>query len=84
MSFDLRAYNRSAWDHEVEANNEWTRPVSSELTEAARRGNWSIVLTPVKPVPRSWFPENLAGQHVLCLASGGGQQEPIITLQGPQ
>ena len=30
MSFDLRAYNRFAWDHEGESNNVWTRPVASD------------------------------------------------------
>jgi SAM-dependent methyltransferase len=79
---DIRTYNREAWNQEVERRNEWTVPVSSEVIEAARRGEWSIVLTPTKPVPRSWFPETLKGLDVLCLASGGGQQAPVLAAVG--
>jgi SAM-dependent methyltransferase len=32
-------------------------------------------------VPRGWFP-NLAGLAVLCLASGGGQQAPVLAAAG--
>src|SRR5690606_18814003 len=48
---------------------------------AARKGEWSIVLTPTVPVPHAWFPP-LAGAAVLCLASGGGQQGPILAAAG--
>ena len=61
--------------------NRWTVPVTSEQIEKARRGEWSIVLTPEKPVPRSWFPD-LRGLDVLALASGGGQQAPILAAAG--
>jgi SAM-dependent methyltransferase len=47
----------------------------------ARRGNWSIFLTPTTPVPASWFPP-LEGTDVLCLASGGGQQGPKLAAAG--
>ena len=47
----------------------------------AREGVWTIVLTPTKPVPSGWFP-NLNGLDVLCLASGGGQQGPILAAAG--
>lgn len=82
MSFDLRAYNRAAWDHQVVSDNEWTRPVTPEVIARARTGDWSIVLTPVKPVPRDWFPESLEGQRILCLAGGGGQQAPVLAAAG--
>jgi SAM-dependent methyltransferase len=39
------------------------------------------VLTPHKSVPSDWFPE-LHGARVLCLASGGGQQGPILAAAG--
>ncbi len=78
---DLREYNRHAWDKQVEHGNRWTVPVSPEVIAAARRGRWEIVLTPTKPVPKEWFPE-LAGADVLCLASGGGQQGPILAAVG--
>ncbi len=82
MAFDIRSYNREAWDHQVDTENEWTRPVSSEAIAKARAGDWSIVLTPVKPIPRDWFPESLHGVDILCLASGGGQQAPILAAAG--
>src|ERR1700733_13652660 len=78
---DILAYNRAAWDHAVETGNKWTVPVGSEVTVAARRGEWSLVLTPAKPVPRTWFPP-LEGLDVLCLASGGGQQGPVLAAAG--
>jgi len=79
---DTVSYNRSAWDKQVENKNVWTIPVTSEEVQAARRGNWHIVLTPTKPVPQTWFPTPLAGRDVLCLASGGGQQGPILAAAG--
>jgi SAM-dependent methyltransferase len=79
---NIPEYNRNAWDRLVEQDDPWTRPVDEKTIAAARAGNWSIVLTPIKPVPRNWFPENLAGQRVLCLASGGGQQGPVLAAAG--
>lgn len=78
---DIRKYNKEAWDAQVRRGNRWTVPVSSEEIERARNGDWEVVLTPSKSVPRSWFGE-LAGAHVLCLASGGGQQGPILAAAG--
>ncbi|MDE7159173.1 MAG: SAM-dependent methyltransferase, partial [Clostridiales bacterium] len=66
--------NGQIWDKLAENNDVWTVPVTSETVEQARKGNWHIVLTPTKAVPRDWFPNNLEGKKVLCLASGGGQQ----------
>ncbi len=74
-------YNRKAWDRQVANGNPWTQPVSTEQTDAARRGDWSLVLTPTIPVPRNWYPP-LTGADVLCLASGGGQQGPILAAAG--
>src|SRR5258705_10204221 len=78
---DVAAYNRDAWDREVEADNPWTRPVSSETVAAARQGDWHILLTPTKPVPRGWFGAP-KGADILCLASGGGQQGPVLAAAG--
>jgi SAM-dependent methyltransferase len=80
-SDDILSYNRHAWDQQVQRGNRWTVPVSSEEIARARNGNWSIVLTPTKPVPSEWFP-TLIGLDVLCLASGGGQQGPILAAAG--
>ena len=78
---DIRAYNRAAWDKQVERGNPWTIPVTPETVAAARRGEWSVLLTETRPVPRSWFPA-LEDCDVLCLASGGGQQAPILAAAG--
>jgi SAM-dependent methyltransferase len=81
MVDDVTSHNRRAWDRQVELGNRWTVPVSSEVIAAARRGEWSVVLTPHKPVPREWFPP-LEDLRVLCLASAGGQQAPILAAAG--
>jgi len=80
---DILKHNRNAWDAEVEKGNEWTKPVSSEEIEKAKNGEWEIVLTPTKPVPKDWYPQ-LLGAKVLCLASGGGQQGPILAAAGAE
>ena len=79
---DVRAYNREKWDGQVKQGNIWTIPVSPEAIQAARRGEWSILLTEQRPVPREWFPNDLHGVDILCLASGGGQQGPILAAAG--
>jgi SAM-dependent methyltransferase len=81
MTFSIRDHNRKAWDRQVETGNEWTVPASPEAIAAARRGEWQVVLTPTRPVPHSWF-GTLNGASVLCLASGGGQQGPILAAAG--
>ena len=81
-NFDPVAHNRAAWDREVDNDNEWTRPVGPDVIARARSGDWSVVLTGYQPVPRDWFPADLAGQAVLCLASGGGQQGPVLAAAG--
>jgi SAM-dependent methyltransferase len=79
---DIRSYNRDAWDREVQGGqNRWSQPVDSETTAKARQGIFSIVLTENIPVPGEWFPP-LKGADVLCLASGGGQQGPILAAVG--
>jgi SAM-dependent methyltransferase len=78
---DILRYNRHAWDRQVERGNPYTIPVGPEVMARARRGEWRILLTPTKPVPADWFPP-LAGIEVLCLASGGGQQGPILAAAG--
>lgn len=79
---DVRSYNRDAWNREVErGENRWTRPAGHEIIEKARRGEFGIVLTENIPVPQRWFPP-LIGADVLCLASGGGQQGPILAALG--
>lgn len=78
---DIREHNRIAWDKEVESKNKWTVPVTGEVIAAAKQGQWGILLTPSRPIPRDWYPD-LEGLDVLCLASGGGQQGPILAAAG--
>lgn len=59
----------------------WGMPISHEVYERAVKGDWDMVLTPTKPVPKSWFPQ-LSGSRILGLASGGGQQMPIFAACG--
>jgi len=76
--------NREIWDKKVADKDCWTEPVSSEVVAKAKEGQWEIVLTPIKAVPKDWFPESLKGLKVLCLASGGGQQGPIMAATGAE
>lgn len=78
---EVNAINRDGWDRRVAARDVWTQPVSAEETRRAAAGDWSVVLTPNKPVPHDWFGE-VKGLRVLCLASGGGQQGPILAAAG--
>ena len=73
--------NAKAVDRWVENGWEWGVPVTHEAFLAAKQGDWSVVLTPTKPVPKEWFPD-LRGLDVLGLASGGGQQMPLFTAAG--
>ena len=79
---DYIQINADVWDKNVENKNTWTVPVSKEAVENARNGIWSIVLTPIKPVPKNWFPDDLKGKQVLLIACGGGQQGPIMAALG--
>jgi SAM-dependent methyltransferase len=79
---DIRSYNRDAWNREVEGGeSRWTQPVTPEVIAKAKMGEFSILLTENKYVPMEWFPP-LAGADVLCLASGGGQQGPVLAAAG--
>lgn len=74
-------HNREAWNRESRNGSRWSTPVTSDVIRAARNGSWAVVLTPTKAVPAEWF-RNLSGAEVLCLASGGGQQAPILAAAG--
>jgi SAM-dependent methyltransferase len=78
---EVRRINREGWDRRVEEGDVWTVPVSAEEIARARQGDWAVVLTPNKPVPREWFGD-VVGRDILCLASGGGQQGPILSAAG--
>lgn len=77
---DVLSHNRAAWDRQASEEREWSRPVSSELIAAARKGEWQVHLTP-RPVPEGWLGD-IRNQRILCLASAGGQQAPVLAAAG--
>lgn len=81
-NIDPVQHNREAWDRRVEQGDEWTLPVTPEVIARARAGDWSVVLIGHEPVAREWFPASLAGLDALALASGGGQQAPVLAAAG--
>ena len=81
MSESYQDINAKTIDRWVENDWEWGRPITHEQFLAAKAGNWSIVLTPTKPVPADWFPD-LEGKKLLGLACGGGQQMPLFAAAG--
>ncbi|MFH0907589.1 MAG: class I SAM-dependent methyltransferase [bacterium] len=78
---DVRKHNRHAWNQQVECGNPWTIPVGESEIAAAKHGRSTVFLTPTKPVPLRWL-EPLQGREILCLASGGGQQGPVLAAAG--
>ncbi len=78
---DYVKHNRKAWNSYVDKKNRWTIPVTEQEISNAKNGKWEVVLTPKKAVPLYWFP-NLKNVKLLGLASGGGQQGPILAAAG--
>ena len=78
---DYLKHNRLVWNRQSSRNCIWSLPVDSSIVAKARQGEWKVLLTPSLPVPRSWFGD-LRGRRVLCLASGGGQQAPVLAAAG--
>jgi SAM-dependent methyltransferase len=78
---DIVAHNRAAWNQQSKLGSRWCQPVTADEIRAARQGVWSVILTPNKSVPPAWF-GGIKGKKLLCLASGGGQQAPILAAAG--
>jgi ubiquinone/menaquinone biosynthesis C-methylase UbiE len=78
---DVRSHNRAVWETLGSQDCPWTRPVTSAAIAAARQGHWEIYLTPTTPVPSTWLAP-VADRSILCLASGGGQQGPLLAAAG--
>lgn len=78
---DYTEVNAQSIDRWVREGWEWGVPVSHQAYLDAVAGNWDVVLTPIKPVPKAWFGD-LKGKHILGLACGGGQQMPIFVALG--
>lgn len=82
MAQDTLERSARYWDAQAARSERWSTPVDGATIARARQGDWSIVLTPDKPTPRSWFPADLSGVRVLALAGSGGQQGPILAAAG--
>ncbi len=68
------------WDFWCKEKNTWTIPLSHEAFEKSKQEPLNIFLTPEKPIPQDWYKD--LGTKVLGLASGGGQQGPLLTAHG--
>jgi SAM-dependent methyltransferase len=78
---EICQHNASFWDQEALAQKPWSQPVSPDIIASARQGQWAIHITK-KPLPRSWLPLDIKGKDILCLASAGGQQAPVLAAAG--
>ena len=83
MNENYTDINSRTIDKWVEDGWEWGKPIDHETYVKAKSGDWSVLLTPTKPVPKEWFCE-MKGAKVLGLASGGGQQMPIFAALGAE
>jgi len=81
MDKNFTEINSKIIDKWVKEGWEWSQPISHEVYEKAKNNEWSVVLTPTKPVPKEWFCE-MKNAKILGLASGGGQQMPIFSALG--
>ncbi len=81
---DVLTLNREAWNNQSrDASSPWVQPVNADVIAQARKGDWQVILTPTLPVPASWFGD-VTGKSVLGLASGGGQQMPVLAAAGAE
>ncbi|HRQ89770.1 MAG TPA: class I SAM-dependent methyltransferase [Bacteroidia bacterium] len=83
---DITEYNRNAWNLQSLEGCRWSTPYSDEVIARAAAGDWSVILTPNRPVPSGWFPSwpRLDGVRILALACGGGQQVPVFAAAGAE
>ncbi|WP_440957830.1 class I SAM-dependent methyltransferase [Oceanicaulis sp. LC35] len=72
------------WNKQAASEERWSVPVDAAAIARAREGDWSIILTPDKTVPRGWFPADLSDTRLLALAGSGGQQAPVLAAAGAQ
>ncbi len=80
QNIDFLHHNESAWNQQATEQNEWSQPVSAELIKEAKEGKWEVHLTP-KPLNKEWLGD-VKGKKILCLASAGGQQAPVLAAAG--
>jgi SAM-dependent methyltransferase len=81
MSYtDINAATIDRW---IDQGWEWGIPVSHENFVKVKKGDWNVLLTPTRPVPKEWFPDFHACK-ILGLAAGGGQQMPVFSALGAE
>ena len=76
---DINADTIDGWNKE---GWEWGIPITHKQFCRAKEGEWKILLTPTKIMPRKWLPQSLKGLKILGLASGGAQQIPVFAALG--
>lgn len=74
------SYNEKMWDEWSSRKVAYTLPLSHEQFEHKKASPLELYLTPEKAIPLRWY-EGL-GNKVLGLASGGGQQGPVLKAHG--
>ena len=83
---DVTEHNRQAWNRLSDNGIRWGQPVDAGSIANARANDWKVSLAGGKPVPKAWFSTDgrIAGTRILCLASGGGQQAPVLAAAGAE
>ncbi|MBO4367265.1 MAG: SAM-dependent methyltransferase, partial [Clostridia bacterium] len=69
----IDSWNREGWT--------WGVPITHEAYVKALAGEWEVLLTPTRPVPREWLGD-MKGKKLLGLACGGAQQMPVFAACG--
>ncbi len=60
---DYTKINAETIDRWIEEGWQWGQPIDTETYRKAQKGEWSVLLTPTKPVPLEWFGESfMAGE----------------------
>ena len=80
---DYTKINSETWNSWAEDGFVYTLPISHEEYEKTTADNFVVRLTPCITVPHEWFGE-LKGKKILGLASGGGQQMPVLSKLGAE
>ena len=76
--------NAKTVDGWVEGGWTWGKPIDHETYAQAVKGDWQLLLTPTRPMPKAWLFDQMQGKKVLGLASGGGQQMPLFAAMGAE
>jgi hypothetical protein len=61
--------NSHAIDKWVDSGWKWGKTIDHNMFLKAKEGEWSVLLTPTKPVPKRWFC-SFPDANILGLASG--------------